>query len=241
MCQKLRPNRSRDDRHQLPDHGSDVCRLCHIFFSGDLSASCEVVPDAHVRLAFLGIGVLVNLDYHYMKHALGWADGYSYRSLLPYTSILNYLIACGFVFCILATMFSQVSGRGSKEWVQWSHCLSIVYLAACFISADFTDSGSYNADPYFVGVGPIFWFTMVLDSNEHLVYLTGPQFPGNYMVPFSVALFVWKAVVAFLYNNTWQAPVPSLFSMLQDSLCRPVHGYEYRHEYRTVHRRVYSV
>merc|ERR1712224_119028 len=24
------------------------------------------------------------------------------------------------------------------------------------------------------------------------------------MVPFSVALFVWKAVVAFLYNNTWQ-------------------------------------
>jgi len=45
---------------------------------------------------------------------------------------------------------------------------------------------------------------MVFDSNEHLAYLTSLPQGGNYLLPLSVALFVWKAVVAFLFGNTWQ-------------------------------------
>eukprot|EP00929_Paragymnodinium_shiwhaense_P119762 TRINITY_DN91659_c0_g1_i1.p1 TRINITY_DN91659_c0_g1~~TRINITY_DN91659_c0_g1_i1.p1 ORF type:complete len:699 (+),score=73.00 TRINITY_DN91659_c0_g1_i1:55-2151(+) len=179
--------------------------VCFCMFASATNAEGGLlIPDDQARLAFLGIGVLVNLDYHYWLHAQGWADGYIYRSLLPYAAVFNYLIIAGFLFCAVATAPSRGPGHGSKSWVEWSHMLSVTYLGLCFMSANFINSDSFNGDPYFVGIGPIFWLTMVFDSNEHVAYLTSDEQNGNYLAAFSTALFMWKTVVAFLFNNTWQ-------------------------------------
>eukprot|EP00931_Biecheleriopsis_adriatica_P087070 TRINITY_DN61594_c0_g1_i1.p1 TRINITY_DN61594_c0_g1~~TRINITY_DN61594_c0_g1_i1.p1 ORF type:complete len:707 (+),score=56.78 TRINITY_DN61594_c0_g1_i1:61-2181(+) len=192
-----------------------VMSCCCIIFVIFVSGVGVFVPtdfilafeDIGLRLAILFVAFIVNIDYHVYHLALGELGGFKFQFALPYANALMYLCFLGMFFCIVATAPRLLPIQGSRVAIRVSHLAVLIYLVQVPLYANF--SGLYRGDPYFIGTGSIFWFTMSYLSNEHILFLEKEDaesgvtaaLRNNYMAPVATALFVWKFVVAFLYQN----------------------------------------